>query len=504
MSFEKKLFLTAKKHALAKQQLFVECNVVAGQEVKKVLSASVQADVSGQEVLDGVLHFSGQMNVSLIFLTDNDEICTVSSKCPFSSKFENSVLCKGQCAYVCVDIAETDCQLLGGENVKIDVSAIQYGFVIANQENEMLHCNSEDVCFQNEDVEIVKFVGCKKDSAVFESEINLRGDVKKVLSVDSQAIIKTAECGTNYATLTGELVVKVLYINQNDKIESGWVYDSFKQEIEFDGIGREDFVEGFVSVGADGVESEIVAENNNGKLTIKTPVDFLVVGYQKESLTIVKDMFGLKEEINLSYQSYEMTKTCPSEIIEGKIDGALVLEDDKPRVDKILFSGANKVSLINYYLQDDKLYVEGIAQTTVAYLNDETSAVYSVVVDVPFVISDKVCCAGEEQLWLNAVVCDADVVVKKGRELLYDAKIKISVVCNEKLVGGVISSAQKGEPYPQKNYAMEVVFAKKGMSLWEVAKTVKTKEERVVAQNPEVVFPTEDNVPIVLYYPRMQ
>ena len=139
-----------------------------------------------------------------------------------------------------------------------------------------------------------------------------------------------------------------------------------------------------------------------------------------------------------------------------------------------------------------------------AYLNDETSAVYSVVVDVPFVISDKVCCAGEEQLWLNAVVCDADVVVKKGRELLYDAKIKISVVCNEKLVGGVISSAQKGELYPQKNYAMEVVFAKKGMSLWEVTKTVKTKEERVVAQNPEVVFPTEDNVPIVLYYPRMQ
>ena len=461
-------------------------------------------DVCGQEVLDGVLNFSGNMNVTLIFLTGEDEICTVSSKCPFSSKIESSALNKGQCAYVKVDVAETEATSLGGENIRIDVSALQYGFAISNQENEMLSCNSDDVCYQNEEVEIIKFVGCQKDKAIIESEINLRGDVKKVLSVESQVVIKSVESGTNYVCLTGEIVAKVLYVNQNDKIESGWVYDSFKQEIEFDGINRESLIEGYASIKADGIESELLAEGNGGKLTIKTPVDFLVVAYQKENITVIQDLYGLNEEINVSYQSYEMTTSCPMEIVEGKIDGALTLDDDKPRVDKLLYSGANKLSLTNHYIKDEYLFVEGIAQTTVVYLNDDTSEIYSVIIDVPFVISDKVCCNAEQIVWLNAVVCDADVVVKKGRELLFDAKIKISVSCNENMVSGVIVSAEKVGNYPQKNCAMEVVFAKKGMSLWDVAKTMKAKEENVISQNPDVVFPTEENTPIVLYYQRIQ
>ena len=203
MAFEKNMFLTAKKVALPKQQFSVECNIAAGQEVKKVLSVSVQADVAGQEVLDGVLSFSGNVIVSLVFLTMAEEICTVSSKCPYSSRFENPALNKGQCCYVMVDIAETEARVLGGERVRVDVSAVQYGFAVSNQENEMLTCKGDDVCYQNEEVEIIKFVGCQKGSAVFENEINLRGDIKKILSIESQAITKSAESGTNYACLTG-------------------------------------------------------------------------------------------------------------------------------------------------------------------------------------------------------------------------------------------------------------------------------------------------------------
>ena len=296
----------------------------------------------------------------------------------------------------------------------------------------------------------------------------------------------------------------MLYVNQNYKIESGWVYDSFKHEIEFEGLDRECLVEGYASVRAENVECEIVSEDNDGKFSIKVPVDFLAVAYRKEKISVIKDLFGLNEEINLAYQSYEMSQPCPMDMIESKIDGTFTLEDDKPRVDKLLYSGANKVSTTNHYVKDGQLYVEGIAQTTVVYLNDETSAIYSVIIDLPFVLSDKLDCSLDGEVILNAVICDCDVVAKKGRELLFDAKIKVSVVCNQKLLGGVISSVQIGESYPQKNHAMEVVFAKKGMSVWDVAKLVKEKEEKIVAQNPDVVFPTEENTPIVLYHQRVQ
>ena len=55
---------------------------------------------------------------------------------------------------------------------------------------------------------------------------------------------------------------------------------------------------------------------------------------------------------------------CPQEIIESKIDGSLTLEEDKPRVDKILFVGGNNVSVSNSYIKDGEICIEGIKAST--------------------------------------------------------------------------------------------------------------------------------------------
>ena len=60
------------------------------------------------------------------------------------------------------------------------------------------------------------------------------------------------------------------------------------------------------------------------------------------------------------------------------------------------------------------------------------------------------------------------------------------------------------EEYGERNYAMEVVFAQKGKDLWDVAKTARVKEEQILAQNPDVVFPTAEDCPLVLFYQRVQ
>ena len=148
--------------------------------------------------------------------------------------------------------------------------------------------------------------------------------------------------------------------------------------------------------------------------------------------------------------------------------------------------------------------VEGIAKTTAVYLNDEDSSLHSVQLDVPFVISDKYVADEGGVLYVNALLNDVDVVVKKGREIYFDAKVKASISYSRSLSEGVISEATLLEEYKKKDYAMEVIFAPAGKQLWDIAKEAKVKEEQILSQNPEVAFPVEDNVPLVLFYQRLQ
>ena len=104
---------------------------------------------------------------------------------------------------------------------------------------------------------------------------------------------------------------------------------------------------------------------------------------------------------------------------------------------------------------------------------------------------------------MNGIVTDVDVVVKKGREFYYDAKVKASVNYCEELVSAVLSEAVEQDCYPEKDFAMEVIFARAGKELWDIAKEAKVKEEQIVTQNPEIIFPVEKDTSLVLFYQRL-
>ena len=134
------------------------------------------------------------------------------------------------------------------------------------------------------------------------------------------------------------------------------------------------------------------------------------------------------------------------------------------------------------------------------YLNDEQSSFNAVEIEVPFAITDKTKATEQSLLLTNAILTDVDVVVKKGRELFFDGKIKAIVTISSDEVSAVISSAKEGEPLAERDYAMQLVFAKQGDSLWDIAKMNRVKESMIASQNPNVAFPLQENKDIIIFY----
>lgn len=503
MAFEENNFYVAKKYGLAKSDFTVECNVLAGANVLKVLSLSIDGCVQSLETLNGILNFSGIVDTKIVFLTDDGQINTICYACPFSSKFESEEILTGATAFVDLKVMDYNIDSISGDSIKLSVMLQQSGFVVANKEIKTIRNDDDNVCCKEDEISIIRYIGSASDNIEVESEINFRDKIKKLILTESKTLVKNVEAGVNFVTISGDVVSRVLYLNENDKFENGYVYDSFKQEVELEGVTRESLVEGNAKVKQDAVSTEIVEDEKGCRIVVKVPIALQVRAFQDEKLSVIKDLYSIKNEINVTTESFDMSKICPMEHVEGKIEGNLVLDDDKPRVDKILFNGGNNVCVTNSYIKDGEIYVEGIAKTTVVYLNDEDSSLYSAQIDVPFVISDKTDFKEGGIIVVDAIVCDVDVAVKKGRELFYDAKVKACVCYCYDESSGIITEAVNGENYPEKDYAMEVVFASSGEELWDIAKKSKVKGEQIQAQNPELVFPLQEDSSLILFYQKV-
>ncbi len=504
MAFERENFNVAKKSNLSKGDLTVECNVSTGANVSKVLSLAVEGFVNSVEALNGVINYSGAVDTKLVIMAEDGQINTVCSSCPFSSRFESEEIESGQDAFVKVKVIDYNVESIGGEMVKVAVVLEQNAFTLANREVGTIDCHDDDVCYKKDEISIIKYVGSSKVEVTNESEINLRENIKKILLTESHAIVKNVDAGAGFVAISGDVVTRVLYLSENDKFESGYINDTFKEEVELAGITRESFVEGDAFVKSDSVVTEIIQDEKGGKIVVKVPIVLTVRGFEEGKVAVINDIYSIKNDINVTTSSFNMSSISPMAVAEGKIEGSLTLDEEMPRVDKFLFSGGNSVAVTNSYLKDGEIVIEGIAKTTAIYLNDEESTLHSVQLDVPFVISDKFNATESGILTVDAIVNDVDVVVKKGREIYYDAKIKASVGYSSEIVSSVISEAELMEEYPVKDYAMEVVFAPSGKELWEVAKAARVKEEQIVSQNPEVTFPVSNDTPLVLFYQRVQ
>ena len=84
------------------------------------------------------------------------------------------------------------------------------------------------------------------------------------------------------------------------------------------------------------------------------------------------------------------------------------------------------MAITNSYLKGGEVFVEGVSKTNVIYLNDETNSLHSVVIEVPFVVSEKSSanCENATVESVFAVLYDVDVVAKKGRDFILMQNLK--------------------------------------------------------------------------------
>jgi len=375
--------------------------------------------------------------------------------------------------------------------------------LITKKEVKSIDCQEDDVCMKNGNLKLDRFVGFGSRENICEDEFVAKANVKKIVSLEPSISIKNLECQNGYTSVSGETITRIIYLTIDDKFESHYLITPFKDEIEVEGVESGMVCECKPHVRQKGCEAEIIESDKGTKIIVKTPYNLNCYVYNAEEVAVVEDMYSTNSEIMMSSESFDMSSVCKSEVIDTKIDGSLTLGDEKPRVDKVIYNGASSILITNSYVFDGELFIEGIAKTTVVYLNDDEGTLNSVEIEIPVAINEKTNARNDAKVCSDAVIYDTDVVVKKGREFFFDGKIRVNVRICEEEVSATIVSAQRGEEYPEKDCAMQLVYGKEGESLWDVSKRYKVKEEQLLVQNSDVVFPLIQDVGLILFYQKL-
>lgn len=497
--------LSMKKYKLMPEQVVVENNIsIEGpEEVVKVLSINSNIDLDKPlEALGGEILISGKMITNVVYATADGELNNQVSMSPFGYKMSNQNISSGAKLNINATVVNTEVNKLMNNQLKVLTTVNVEGVVVKNNEVEYLKDSENNTFVKQKEQEIVYLAGDYCERFEEKLEATVKNGVKKVLMTNVECLVKEWNVGLNFVSVECEIYAKVLYADNQEisELQTITISKNIRQEIEANGISKDACLDLFAVVVNEGLLTEIVENNGETTIGVNIPIMVCFNAYECNKILSVVDIYSTKNILSIQNDSVENDRVCKPEYLESKIEGNVVLTDDQPRIDKYLATTNVSIITSNGYIQNGVLTLEGIVTANVIYLNDELGGIQSVEIEMPYVIDKKVDI--EDQTLIEPIMClsDVDVMVKRGREIYFDAKAKalINVSCMTNF--GLISRVDNVGEEQDKDSAIEIYFARAGESFWDIAKNLRIPSEIIRNQNPELADPLEKDQNIALYY----
>ncbi len=497
-------FLTASKSKMAEVEHQIECSVTleGGEQVDKVLAVNVDCEKLVCESLTKEANVNGTVVVDLIYLTTSGNILSAKYTSPFLHKVHDDKISPSSSVVIKCQNAKGEVSSINSSLAKLNCALTFDGFVYNNEEVSFLSSVESDVCTKEEEISFTTMKNTENSTFVETVQFALKEPAKKVLLTNSEVFVKDYELGTNYVNLTCELENEITYLTDEEvpQIKTVHQKSEIKQDVEIANINSNQTAELDVFVQKSNVKANIEDTEGDIKISLEIPLDVCIRVFENQTKSMICDLYSTTRATEVSSTSYQNTTVCEPIIFDKKIEGSLIVDENESPIDKLLAVNYSKAVVTNEYFDNGTYNISGVVQSNLIYYSEDDVKVNSLDIEIPFAISTQVDYDGEYLTDLDVKVCDVDVLVKRGRDVYFDATIKVrSKVCKTSF-GAVISNLGYGDEILEKDCAIEIYFAKAGEKVWDIAKKLNITVEQIYVQNPEIKEVLENDEKLAIYY----
>ena len=482
----------------AKQENLEFLVTLPEENISKILSASASVVVEKYEALLGELSFNGQACINIVYMLEDGNVSNYKVCQDFSGKFENLSFDPSSIVKILPNVLDISIENANGNSIKVKITLENTYTIIKNQEIALLTSEDENIYVKQAETKLFEHkkrncVGFEQ-SSVFETKF----PVNRILNTTSCSIIKKVTPLDGIVVFEGDIITKILYSTQEERpvLVSLFNKDSFREEVEDESINKDSIVmaNSFV-VGRD-MDENIDAENKTVEVTV--PVKICYDVFNGESAVIAVDAYSTQNELNLTTEAFLSNEIVGMETFDSKIDGSISLDEQALRIDKILAVDGAYLTKNETVFENGEVQTKGIVHLNIIYLNDEQEKVDSVSIEIPYNYNEKLATEGTSIETVDNVI-EIDAVVKRGRDVYVDGKIRTQAYILKEVENAVVSSAEIGKAIPERDGGLEIYFASEGKTFWDVAKDLKVDEEVLKQQNSEIVEPFEKDEKIIYF-----
>ena len=501
-------FYSANKRLLNDTETNIECsvNLESEEQVTKVLAVDVSGTIQNTESLQGEATANGTLFISVVFATESGLVGNASYSAPFVSKISDSSLKPDSKIFAKVNSCDAEVSSISSNIAKIECNAKVKAYCYQNEEVSFLSQVGEDVCFKQDNVEYYTYCGSQIGEWTESLEAQIKEPVQKILSSTTAVNLKSAECGAGFVSLNCEVVNKLTYLSleENSQIKTVYTKQVLKQEVECQNVTSESKVEVNLYIAKQDEKTEVEDKDSEVKVNIFVPLVATIHVFDKNTVNVITDLFSTQKYTLASTSSYSSSQVFSPIVFEKKVEGSLTVSEEEPRLDKLLAVNYSKALVTNHYLSNGEYSLGGVITSNLIYFNEDTSVPCSVDVEIPFVVTTQTDLEGEYLLDLNVSVKDVDVMVKKGRDVFVDATVCVYTNVCKTTSSAVISELEYKEELPNKDCGIEIYFGKAGESVWDIAKSLNVKPEKIYSQNPDVTEVLQNDQKLAIYYQKNQ
>lgn len=498
-------FNSTYRKKVAVLQTSVEQKIDAKQtNIGKIICVNATSCLDNIELLNGEAYYNGVVTFDCLYTDEQGNLLTSQSTADFNGKYTDETInanmtpiYKVETINVTISNAKNDGFMV---NATLEITLDAFvDDVVSPYEN-----TSENIRTKKETVEVMNLKNTGSSSFVVNEDFDVKGANVNVLFKNACVMVKDVKAGTGYFTVEGDIKLDLCYEvgdDENKIVRCNTNCLPFKEEIEVDGMTKNDYVDIMTCVPSEDIavnvtSSEETKTSLNANINVK--VKYFTLSQNEREITV--DAYSLTNNLNLVSESFKYSKSVQNICESKNIDCELSLQDDQKRISKILFVCGENVNVTNSYVSEEKLAVEGIVSATVVYLaDDDNEEICSAVVENPFKIEVAEELNETDHIFVKTCIKECSSHAKRGKEVELEFELMIEANIYDEQDGSYIKDVEVAEEYQKSPYSLQIFFAEADADSWQIGKQLHCDSEEIEKQNPDLKFPLSKPEQIVYF-----
>ncbi|MCK9574506.1 MAG: SPOCS domain-containing protein [Clostridia bacterium] len=485
-------------------QTALECKLhaEAGNEIAKVLSASVHAHIYSVECMIGEARYSGKAIFKAVYCTVTGQTVCVEYVAEFDDKISDKRITPSVRAYSKCSVVDTNTISVSPDEIKLAaVIEVELEGILSEQV-KFIEKTSPDLITKSELLEICTLNSGTNNTFTINSDIEIKHNIYSVISVSGEAFVENTEIFDGGIRVIGKIYLKVCYLETVDSVamQSTETVLQYNQEIEAPNITSECFVGAFVKLVESKITAALVSAESESSVSVECIVNLNAFAYETKKISVISDAFSVTNKLNMDIESFTNLKFEASKYCEEKIEGEITLDDTLPLVDKVLLVTGTSTQIANSYCNDGGFIVEGIAYANVIYFNEQNNSQYAVQIELPFSIKVNMPQITDKYIIkLSAGISDINAKTKRGNLITVEAELKINAYFFTENSKAVLKDISEGDLLPLSEYAIGIYIVRKGQTVWDIAKYAGINPNLIYTQNPDIIEPLQEGQRLKVY-----